>query len=37
MAFEEEFKLTIPDEDAEHLTTVGKSLEYLHKKLSEKQ
>ncbi len=35
MAFEEEFDLEIPDEDAEKLTTVGNALEYLKKKLSE--
>lgn len=36
MAFEEEFDLEIPDEDAEKLTTVGKAMEYLKKRLSEK-
>jgi acyl carrier protein len=36
MAFEEEFDIEIPDEDAEHLTTVGKALEYLKKRLAEK-
>ena len=36
MAFEEEFDLEIPDEDAEKLTTVGKAQEYLEKRLSEK-
>ena len=36
MAFEEEFSIEIPDEDAEKLTTVGKSLEYLEKKIAEK-
>jgi len=36
MAFEEEFDLEIPDEDAEKLTTVGKALEYLEKRLSSK-
>lgn len=34
MAFEEEFDIEIPDEDAENLTTVGRSLEYLKSKLS---
>lgn len=34
MAFEEEFDVEIPDEDAEKLTTVGKAEEYLIKKLS---
>lgn len=36
MAFEEEFDIEIPDEDAEKLTTVGKAQEYLEKRLSEK-
>ncbi len=36
MAFEEEFDIEIPDEDAEKLTTVGKALEYLKKMLSER-
>ncbi|GBD94059.1 acyl carrier protein [bacterium BMS3Abin05] len=33
MAFEEEFGIEIPDEDAEKMTTVGKAIEYLHQKL----
>lgn len=33
MAFEEEFDLEIPDEEAEKLTTVGQALEYLKKKM----
>jgi acyl carrier protein len=37
MAFEEEFDIEIPDEDAEKLTTVGQAIEYLEKKLSEKE
>jgi len=36
MAFEEEFGIEIPDEDAEKLTSVGRAIEYLEKKLSEK-
>jgi acyl carrier protein len=36
MAFEEEFDIEIPDEDAEKLTTVGLAVEYLEKKLEEK-
>jgi len=36
MAFEEEFGLEIPDDDAEKLTTVGKSIAYLKGKLTEK-
>ena len=33
MAFEEEFGIEIPDEDAEKLTTVGKAIDYLGSKL----
>ena len=33
MAFEEEFGIEIPDEDAEKLTTVGKAVEYLKGKI----
>lgn len=36
MAFEEEFDIEIPDEDAEKLTTVGKAIEYLNSKLAGK-
>jgi acyl carrier protein len=36
MAFEEEFDVEIPDEDAENLTSVGKAMEYLKKRLAEK-
>jgi acyl carrier protein len=36
MAFEEEFKLEIPDQDAETMKTVGSSMDYLKKKLDEK-
>ena len=36
MAFEEEFDIEIPDEDAEKLTSVGAAQEYLEKRLSEK-
>ncbi len=32
MAFEEEFELDIPDEDAEKLTTVGAAVEYIQSK-----
>ena len=35
MAFEEEFDVEIPDEDAEQLTSVGRALEYLEKKKAE--
>jgi acyl carrier protein len=33
MAFEKEFDIDIPDEDAEKLRTVGAALKYLHEKL----
>ncbi len=36
MAFEEEFDILIPDEDAEKLNTVGDAISYLEKKISEK-
>ena len=32
MAFEEEFGIEIPDEDAEHLQTVGDAVKYLQGK-----
>jgi len=32
MAFEDEFKVEIPDEDAEKITTVGSAIEYLKEK-----
>ncbi|HAA77233.1 TPA: acyl carrier protein [Candidatus Latescibacteria bacterium] len=35
MAFEEEFDIEIPDDDAEKLETVGNAIEYLNKRLSE--
>ena len=34
MAFEEEFDIEIPDEDAEKINTVGKAVEYLKNKTS---
>lgn len=34
MAFEEEFDIEIPDEDAEKMVTVGQAVEYLKKKLA---
>jgi acyl carrier protein len=37
MAFEEEFDIEIPDEDAEKLTSVGKAMEYLEKRQAEKK
>jgi acyl carrier protein len=35
MAFEEEFDIEIPDEDAEKMMTVGQASEYLKKKKAE--
>lgn len=35
MAFEDEFKIEIPDEDAEKITTVGSAVEYLKNKGAE--
>ncbi len=37
MAFEEKFGIEIPDEDSQQLVTVGKAVEYLQKKLEEKE
>ena len=34
MAFEKEFDIDIPDEDAEKLRTVGDAFKYLHEKLA---
>jgi acyl carrier protein len=33
MAFEEEFDIEIPDEDAEKMLTVGMAIDYLKKKI----
>jgi acyl carrier protein len=33
MAFEEEFDIEIPDEDAEKILTVGKAMEYIKEKM----
>ena len=35
MAFEEEFELEIPDEDAEDISTVGKAVNYIEKSKEE--
>lgn len=35
MALEEQFGVEVPDEEAEKLTTVGKAIEYIEKKVSE--
>ena len=36
MAFEKEFEIDIPDEEAEKLRTVGDALTYLHKSMEQK-
>ena len=35
MAFEKEFDIDIPDEEAEKLQTVGDALKYLHEKVGD--
>lgn len=35
MAFEEEFNVEIPDDDAQNITTVQSAVDYLSKKLKE--
>ena len=37
MAFEEEFDIEIPDEDAEKLNTVGDAVKYLDEKMASKE
>lgn len=37
MAFEEEFGIEIPDEDAEKIRTVGDALKYIEEKSKEKE
>ena len=36
LAIQQEYGFTIPDEDAEKLTTVGQGIEYVNQRLSEK-
>ncbi|MCX5707415.1 MAG: acyl carrier protein [Candidatus Omnitrophica bacterium] len=36
MAFEEEFSIEIPDEDAEKITTVGEAIKYIDEKTAAK-
>ena len=36
MEFEKEFNLTIPDEEAEKISTVGQAIEYMKKNISER-
>lgn len=37
MAFEEEFELEIPDEDAEEITTVSDAINYIEAKVGQEQ
>lgn len=37
MEFEQTFDIKIPDQDAEKLTTVGESVNYINSKLAEKK
>ncbi len=37
LSFEEEFDISIPDEDAEKLETVGKAVEYLKAHIEEEE
>lgn len=37
MQFEEEFGVTIPDEDAENIRTVGDAVKFIEAKLAEKE
>ncbi len=36
MAFEKAFEISIPDEDSEHINTVGQAVDYLQKRLHSK-
>jgi len=35
LAMQQEYGFNIPDEDAEHITTVGEAMEYVNQKLQE--
>jgi acyl carrier protein len=37
MELEEEFEITIPDEEAEKIKTVGESIDYIEKELEKKK
>jgi acyl carrier protein len=37
LAMQQEYGFEIPDEDAEHITTIGQSLEYVNRRLEEKE
>ncbi|MDH5366131.1 MAG: acyl carrier protein [Cyclobacteriaceae bacterium] len=36
MEFEQNFKIKIPDEDAEHMQTISQAINYIEKKINEK-
>jgi acyl carrier protein len=35
LAMQQEYGFTIPDEDAQHITTVGGAIDYVNRKISE--
>ena len=35
LAMQQEYGFTIPDEDAEHITTIGEAIDYTNSRLSE--
>ena len=37
LAMQQEYGFTIPDEDAEHITTIGEAVEYTNRRLSEQE
>jgi acyl carrier protein len=37
LAMQQEYGFTIPDEDAEHITTIGEAIEYTNRRLREKE
>jgi acyl carrier protein len=37
LAMQQEYGFEIPDEDAEHITSVGEAIEYVNRKLSEEE
>lgn len=37
MEFEDEFEITIPDDDYEKIRTVGDAIEYINQKINEKK
>jgi acyl carrier protein len=37
LAMQQEYGFTIPDEDAEHITTIGEAIEYTNRRLREQE